>query len=114
MDAVQDAGAGGFRPYDPSKGGTTRPPMGTAPVEFKKESGSQEVRAPASSVGKTFSVAGHMARISSFLSHAADMMSSMPCQHPAIQRLPIRNVYRRIDDYDLRHMCMRRRPCRWQ
>ena len=43
---MQDAGAGGFRPYDPSKGSSARPAAGTAPVELKKESGSQEVRTP--------------------------------------------------------------------
>ena len=87
VDLVQDAGAGGFRPYDPSKGSSTRPTAGTAPVELKKESGSQEVRAPASLYRPSFSIAGHMVRISSFLSHATDMMSFMPCQQPALQRM---------------------------
>ncbi|CAK0737369.1 hypothetical protein CVIRNUC_000901 [Coccomyxa viridis] len=46
VENTVDAGAGGFRPYDPSKGGTARPPVGTAPVELKKESGAQEMAMP--------------------------------------------------------------------
>ena len=55
--------------------------MGTAPVELKKESGTQEVRPPAIFRLSSFCVTSHMARISSFLSHATDMMSP---SHPTI------------------------------
>ena len=50
--------------------------MGTAPVELKKESGSQEVRSPAIFHVSSVCITSHLARISSFLSHATDMMSS--------------------------------------
>lgn len=49
--------------------------MGTAPVELKKESGAQEVHAPAISHISSFCITSHIACISSFLSHATDMMS---------------------------------------
>ena len=50
--------------------------MGTAPVELKKESGTQEVRHSAIFHVSSFCIPSHMARISSFLSHATDTLSS--------------------------------------